>query len=169
MAVNSKKISELPHANSINSADRVLFLRTPASNNSVRTISVDDFAESIKPLTQNIIPNTTVVANSVNVTSNGTNPVGFFSYNIGEGKTGCCDLQFHARDIQGYSVTAGRIFIVANTSSAHKVGTFSEVGENAILFDPDLSLSGDTITVYFRRGQANTSDPVNVRFAATIY
>lgn len=61
MADNSKKISELPIASNVASTDRVLVLRSPAANASVRTITVANFSANI------------VVSNSApaNSTSNG--------------------------------------------------------------------------------------------------
>lgn len=61
MADNSKKISELPLATNVASTDRILVLRSPSSNASVRTINFSD-------LSANIIVSNSVPANS---TSNG--------------------------------------------------------------------------------------------------
>ena len=47
MADNSKKISELPTASNVASTDRVLVLRNPAANPSVRTVTVSDFSANI--------------------------------------------------------------------------------------------------------------------------
>lgn len=47
MADNSKKVSELPTASNVASTDRVLVLRSPASNASVRTVPVSDFSANI--------------------------------------------------------------------------------------------------------------------------
>ena len=72
MADNSKKVSELPTTTNAASTDRILILRSPASNASVRTITANDFANSTKLSFAAVIPNTTVVSNSVTVASNGT-------------------------------------------------------------------------------------------------
>jgi hypothetical protein len=61
MADNSKKVSELPTASNVASTDRILILRSPASNASVRTVTMENFSA-------NIIISNTVPANS---TSNG--------------------------------------------------------------------------------------------------
>lgn len=61
MADNSKKVSELPTTSNVASTDRILVLRSPASNASVRTIPFSD-------LSANIIVSNSVPANS---TSNG--------------------------------------------------------------------------------------------------
>jgi hypothetical protein len=47
MADNSKKISELPTASNAALTDRILILRSPAANASVRTITVADFSANI--------------------------------------------------------------------------------------------------------------------------
>ncbi len=61
MADNSKKVSELPTAANVASTDRVLVLRSPSSNASVRTVTLSD-------LSANIIVSNSAPANS---TSNG--------------------------------------------------------------------------------------------------
>jgi hypothetical protein len=168
MADNSKQVSELPLASNVATTDRVMILRSPAANASVRTITVNNFAESIKPLVQNIIPGTTVIANSVTVASNGTSNVAFFSYTIGDGKTGCCDITVHARDATTDSTTAGHILIVANTSEAAASATTAEVGIPGISFDVQPTFTSNSVTVYFKRTDAATSN-VNLRFSVTIY
>jgi hypothetical protein len=168
MADNSKQVSELPLASNVATTDRVMILRSPAANASVRTITVNNFAESIKPLVQNIIPGTTVIANSVTVASNGTSNVAFFSYTIGDGKTGCCDISIHARDATTDSTSAGQILIVANTSTVSASVTSVEVGDNQILLNPNPTISSNVVTVYFTRSDAATSN-VNLRFSATVY
>jgi hypothetical protein len=50
MADNSKKVSELPTAANVASTDRVLVLRSPSSNASVRSVTANDFANSIVSL-----------------------------------------------------------------------------------------------------------------------
>jgi hypothetical protein len=47
MTDNSKKVSELPTAANVSPTDRVMILRDPAGNVSVRTITVANFANSI--------------------------------------------------------------------------------------------------------------------------
>lgn len=168
MADNSKKISELPTASNAASTDRLLVLRNPASNASVRTITANDFANSAKLLFANVIPDTTVVSNSVTIASNGTSNVAFFSYTVGSGKTGCCDITVHARDVTTDSTSAASILIVANTSAAQKQETQVTVGSPAITFEVDPTFSSNVVTVYFTRSAAATSN-VLLRFSATIY
>jgi hypothetical protein len=168
MANTGNKVSELPTAANVATTDRVMVLRDPAGNASVRTVTLANFANSIMPLVQNNIPDTTVTSNSITLASNGTSNVAFFSYTIGAGKTGCCDIQLHARDLNGHNISAGHILIVANTTAASKTETTVQIGSNVILFDPDPTLVSNTITVYFRRDSA-TTDGVNIRFSATIY
>jgi hypothetical protein len=68
MADNSKKVSELATASNVASTDRVLVLRSPAANASVRTVTFSNFCA-------NIIISNTAPANS---TANGL--AGTFAY-----------------------------------------------------------------------------------------
>lgn len=61
MADNSKKISELPTAANVASTDRILVLRSPSANASVRTVPFSD-------LSANLIISNSAPANS---TANG--------------------------------------------------------------------------------------------------
>ena len=168
MADNSKKVSELPTASNAALTDRILILRSPAANASVRTITANDFSNSLKTSFANVIPNTTVVGNSVTIASNGTNDVAFFTYTIGAGKTGCCDIQLHAKDANGHNITAGHLIVVANNTAASKTDTTVQIGSNIILFDSNATFASNTVTLYFRRNSAAT-DNVNIRYSATIY
>lgn len=168
MADNSKKISELPIAANVASTDRILVLRSPASSPSVRTVSANDFSNSLKNSFANVIPDTTVVSNSVSIPSNGTSNVAFFTYTIGAGKTGCCDIIVHARDVTTDSTTAAHLLIVANTSAAEIQPTGAEVGNPTISFNVDPTFSSNVVTVYFTRTGAATSN-VLLRYSATIF
>lgn len=168
MADNSKKVSELPTTTNAASTDRILILRSPASNASVRTITANDFANSTKLSFAAIIPNTTVVSNSVTIASNGTSNVAFFSYAIANGKTGCCDIMVHARDTTTDSTSAAHILIVANNSATASQPTGAEVGSVAISFNVTPTISSNVVTVYFTRTAAATSN-VLLRYSATIY
>ncbi len=168
MADNSKKVSELPTTTNAASTDRILILRSPASNASVRTITANDFANSTKLSFANIVPDTIVTTNSVNIASNGTSNVAFFSYTVGAGKTGCMSMDIHARDASGFNASIGKIYIVGNTSVISETNSLVQIGPNVILFDVDPTLSSNVITLYFRRDSATTSN-VTIRYAATIY
>ena len=168
MADNSKKVSELAIANTVATTDRVMVLRTPASNASVRTVTVNNFVEAIKPLVQNNIPNTTVIANSVTVASNGTSNVAFFSYTIGAGKTGCSNILIHARDTTTDSTTAAHILVVGNSTNAAIGIVQTDVGSPMIDFNVSPTISSNVVTLYFSRGAAATSN-VLLRYSATIY
>jgi hypothetical protein len=168
MADNSKKVSELAIANTVATTDRVMVLRTPASNASVRTITVNNFAESIKPLVQNIIPNTTVIANSVTVASNGTSNVAFFSFTIDADKTGCFEIAVHARDATTGSVTAGSLTVASNTTDLNYAQNFASVGNPTIVLDITPTISSNVFSIYFSRSGAATSN-VNLRYVATIF
>jgi len=168
MANDAKKTSQLGIATALSANDRVVVLTNPASTAQTQTITVTNFANSIIDKVQAIIPNTTVIANSVTFASNGTSNVAFFSYIIGAGKTGCSDITLHARDTVTDSTTAATILTVANNSFVSASVTDIEVGDPTILFDPSPVKSGNTITLYFTRSAAATSN-VNIRFVATIY
>jgi len=169
MADNSKKVSELPTTTNAASTDRILILRSPASNASVRTITANDFANSTKLSFANIVPDTIVTTNSVNIASNGTSNVAFFSYTVADGKTGCLDMDIHAKDVTGgLNASIGKIYIVGNTSVVSETTSMIQIGPNVILFDVDPILSSNVVTLYFRRNSATTSNVI-IRFAATIY
>lgn len=168
MANDAKKTSQLGVATTLSANDRVVVLTNPASSAQTQTITITNFANAIIDKVQAIIPNTTVIANSVTIASNGTSNVAFFSYTIGAGKTGCSDITLHARDTVSDSTTAATILIVANNSFVSASVSSEEVGNNSILFTPSPVKSGNNIAVYFTRSAAATSN-VNIRFAATIY
>lgn len=65
MADQSKKVSELPVAANVASTDRVMVLRDPAGNSSVRTVTVANFGA-------NLTFSNTVPANSVSIGVAGT-------------------------------------------------------------------------------------------------
>lgn len=68
MVDNAKKVSELPTASNVASTDRVLVLRNPASNASVRTVTMSDFSANI------------VISNSVPVSSTSNGIAGTIRY-----------------------------------------------------------------------------------------
>jgi hypothetical protein len=168
MADNSKKVSELPTTSNAVSTDRILILKNPSSNASVRTITANDFINSFQTDILSVIPDTVVVANSITAVSNNTTEVPFFSYQVANGKTGCCELTIHARDTTTDSTTAGKLLIVANTSSVSSSVTSIEVGDNQILLTPSPIQSANIITLYFTRSSATTSN-VLIRYSATIF
>ena len=168
MANTGNKVSELPTAANVATIDRVMVLRDPAGNASVRTVTLANFANSIVTLVQNNIPNTTVVSNSVSFASNGTANVAFFSYSIANGSTGCCDITVHARDANTGSTTAGSLLIVANTSNCVINATTAVIGSPTITFNITPVVSSNVVSVFFTRSAAATSN-VSLRFSATIF
>lgn len=68
MADNSKKVSELPTAANVAPTDRILVLRDPASNPSVRMVNVSIFAANLQ------------ISNSVPATSSSNGTAGTFRY-----------------------------------------------------------------------------------------
>lgn len=71
MADNSKKISELPTAANAASTDRILILREPSGNASVRTITVSAFSANI------------LISNSAPATSTSNGIAGAIRYSAG--------------------------------------------------------------------------------------
>lgn len=165
MADNSKKVSELPITTNAASTDRILILRSPASNASVRTITANNLANAIATLLPIVVPNATSVSNSVTITSNGTTPVSFFTFN-----TDAADIKFHAVDSTSGDITTGEIWCAANNTDACTSVTVAEVGSNKIRFDstPTVNLSSGVVTLFVRRDSAATSN-VLIKYSATYY
>lgn len=165
MADNSKKISELPTTTNAASTDRILILRSPASNASVRTITANNLANAIVTLLPTVISNSTIVSSSVTVVSNGTTPVAFFSFNAD-----AADVKFHAVDMTSGDITTGEIFCVANNTDACTSVSVADVGSNKIRFDstPNVNVSSGVVTLYVRRDSAATSNVV-IKYAASYY
>lgn len=165
MADNSKKVSELPTTTNAASTDRILILRSPASNASVRTITTNNLANAIATLLPIVVPNATSVSNSVTITSNGTTPVSFFTFNAD-----AADVKFHAVDSTSGDITTGEIFCAANSTDACTSVSVADVGNNKIRFDsaPAVNLSSGVVTLYVRRDSAATSN-VLIKYAATYY
>lgn len=68
MATETKKVSQLPTASNVASTDRVLVLRSPASNASVRTVTMANFSANI------------IVSNSAPANSSANGFAGQISY-----------------------------------------------------------------------------------------
>jgi hypothetical protein len=137
MADNSKKVSELPITTNAASTDRILILRSPASNASVRTITASNLANSLTSFLPTVVPNSATVSSTLTVTSNGTTPVEFFTFNAD-----AADLKFHAVDIVSGDITTGEIYCVANNTDACTSVTAADVGSNKIRFDSTPSVNG---------------------------
>lgn len=162
------KITELPAASNAVANDLMVIVKDTSGIPTTSKLTVNALAVSLTPLVQNVIPNTTVTGASVTVATDGTNPVSFFTYSIGPGKTGCCDIQLHARDSNGNNVTAGHLLIVANTTNASITTTTSNVGTDAIVFNHAPTIASNTVTLYVKRGTAASSN-VTIRYSATVY
>lgn len=162
------KITELPAASNAVANDLLVIVKDTSGIPTTSKLTVNALAISLTPLVQNVIPNTTVTGASVTVTTSGLTPVPFFTYTIGSGKTGCCDIQLHARDTDGNNVTAGHLLIVANNTSAYLTATTAGVGSAGIDFNLQPTKSGNTISVYVARDTA-VSTNVAIRYSATVY
>lgn len=68
MADNSKKVSELPTANNVASTDRILVLRDPSGNPSVRTVPFSDVSANL------------IISNAVPANSSATGLAGTIRY-----------------------------------------------------------------------------------------
>lgn len=165
MADNSKKVSELPTTTNAASTDRILILRSPASNASVRTITASDLAKSIAPLLPTVVPNTTVVSNTVTVASNGTTGVSFLTFNAD-----AAEIRFHAYDTNSGDITTGHMYCAANNTEACTYVSVAEVGNNKIRFDEPaaVNVSSGVVTLKFRRDSSATTN-VTIRYAALSY
>jgi hypothetical protein len=173
MTDRAKKISELTVTTSVANTDKLVVLKDAANSTlaSTKSISLSSLAQSITPLVQAPIPNTSVISNSVTIASNGDTPVPFFTYDIGPGKTGCCHFMFHARDNSTNSISGGMLMVVAYGSEANmNYNSVAAIGTNQIGFgiQPTVNVAANTVTMYFARDAAATSN-VNIRYTATIF
>ena len=78
MADNSKRVSELQQSANVTSSDRVLILKSPSLNASVRTITVANLAATMTKATE-LSAGVVRIGNGINVDANGT-----ISTNFGE-------------------------------------------------------------------------------------
>lgn len=173
MTDRAKKISELQVTTSVANTDKLVVLKDAANTTiaTTKSISVSSLAQSLTPLVQASIPNTTVISNTVTVASNGSTPVPFFTYDIGPGKTGCCHIMFHARDNFTNSITGGSLAAVAIGNTANmNYNSVAAIGNNQIGFgiQPTVNVVANTVTLFFARDFATTTN-VNIRYTATIF
>lgn len=172
MTDRAKKISELQVTTSVVATDKIVVLKDAANASiaATKAMSVNSFAQSITPLVQANIPNTTVISNSIVVASNGTTPVPFLVYDIGPGKTGCCQVTLHARDNYTNTITGGSMSVVAMGSEANLVVYTAQIGPTQIGFglSPLVNTAANTVTLYFARDAEATTN-VNIRYSATIF
>jgi len=161
MADNSKKVSELPLATNVASTDRILILRSPSSDPSVRTITTNNFANALLTLLPVILPNSVVTSNSVTITSNGTANVSFFTFDSStNGINDAVNIKIHARDANTGDISTGEIFCVANTTAVNSNVLFAEIGANKIKFNPTPTINNSTgiVTLFVNRESAATSN-----------
>lgn len=173
MTDRAKKISELTTTSTVANTDKIVVLKDAANTTaaSTRAMTVNAFTQSITKLVQAPIANTTSIANSVTVVSNGTSLVSFLSYSIGAGQTGSSDIKFNAVDSTTNSVTTGILVVSVYGAAANLTYTLaSELGTNAVKFDnaPLVNTTSNTVTLYIRRSSAATSNVV-VRYLATVF
>lgn len=171
MTDRAKKISELQTTSSVANTDKIVVLKDAANTSaaSTRAMTINAFAQSLTPLVQAPVPNTTFVANAITVYSNNETLVPWFSYQVPPNKTGCIEFKVHARDDQ--NITTGIIVVAVNSTAVdYNHSVVASVGENTIQFNhyPVQNNSSNTITLYLNRS-ANTTNAISVRYAVTIF
>ncbi len=171
MTDRAKKISELTVTTSVANTDKLVVLKDAANASiaTTRAISISSIAQSLTPLVQASIPNTTVISNTVTIASNGSTPVTWFTYNIGTGSSGCCHVEFHARDTTNAAVTGGFLSVVALGNTANMHYGAASLGNNQIGFDsnPIVNTVSNTVSLQFYRNAATTTN-VTVKYTVTI-
>lgn len=172
MTDRAKKISELQVTTSVANTDKLVVLKDAANTTiaTTRAISVSSLAQSLTPLVQASIPNTTVISNTVTVASTGDTPAPWFSYSIGPGKTGCCHIEFHARDFHDNAISGGFLSVVALGNESNMHYGAASLGNNYIGFDinPIVNVASNTVTMLFYRSPTTTTN-VTIRYTATIF
>lgn len=167
----TKKVTDLTALTSATGDDLLYIVNDPSGTPGSRKITVNNFANSIKSQVSAVIPNTTVVANSITIQSSGTANVAFLSYQFPSGRTGCADINLHARDVSTDEITAGHIYVaVQNSSSIGFNQVVAQAGVNTIDFNitPTVNTVSNTVTMYVRRGASSTAN-VSIRYSITIF
>ena len=165
----TKKVTDLTAITSATGDDLLYLVNDPSGTPGSRKITVNNFANSIKTQVSAVIPNTSVVANSVTFQSSGTANVAFLTYTFSTGATGCADVFVHARDVTTNEISSGHLFVaVQNSSSIGITQSIAQAGVNTIDFNVTPTVTSNTVTMYFRRGAASTAN-ISLRFAATIF
>jgi hypothetical protein len=171
MTDRAKKITELQVTTSVANTDKFVVVKDAANATiaTTRSISLGSLAQSLTPLVQAPVPNTTFVSNAVSVISAGETLVPWFSYQVPASKTGCIEIRVHARDDQ--NITTGIIFAAVNSTAIDFNHTVvASVGQNTIQFNhlPTMNSETNTVTLFFNRAEPSTN-AVTVRYAITIF
>lgn len=167
MTDRAKKISELQATTSVANTDKLVVLKDAANTTaaSTRSMTMTNFANSVKGLIAPQVPNSVYVSNTLTLASNGTSYVNAISFSVTtyDGM----DVTFHANE--GNNITIGKVVVVANTSEANAQYLVTTVGPNPIIVDtaPVINTTSNTVFIQFRRGSA-TSTNVVVRYSATL-
>ena len=167
MTDRAKKISELQATTSVANTDKLVVLKDAANSSiaSTRSMTMTNFANSVKGLIAPQVPNSVYVSNTFTVVSNGTSYVNAFSFSVTDYDG--MDVTFHANE--GNNITIGKVVVVANTSDANAQYLVTAVGPNHIIMDaaPVINTTSNLVFIQLRRNSA-TSTNVVVRYSATL-
>lgn len=170
MTDRARKISELSVTTSVANTDKLIVLKDAANASlaNTRSITVNNFANSISKNIRKDIPDSVVDANTITLASNGTTAVAFFTFSNNDAG----ELYFHAKDLTTGDTTAGHLTLASNSTVANlAVGTgTSSVGGNQILFDnaPTVNNTSGAVTLFFRRESSATSNVV-IKYRVILY
>lgn len=166
MTDRAKKISELQATTSVANTDKLVVLKDAANSSiaSTRSMTMTNFANSVKGLIAPQVPNSAFTSNTFTITSNGTSYVNAFSFSVTDYDG--MDVTFHANESN--NITIGKVVVVANTSEANAQFLVTTIGSNPIILDsaPVVNATSNLVFIQFRRGSA-TSTNVVVRYSAT--
>ena len=171
MTDNSKKVSQLPIAANAESTDRILILRTPSGNASVRTITLDNLTASIR------YANTTV-AGLIKVGNNlSINATGFLGAVVPESIIANTSVAGSVKVGNNLSINAtGFLSVnVANTTTSGVVKVGNNLSVNATGFlnviIPESIIANTTVTGTIKVGNnlsINATGFLNVDVANSI-
>lgn len=167
MTDRAKKISELSVTTAIANTDKLIVLKDAANAAiaNTRSITINNFVNSVKGLISPQMPNSALVSNSFTVTSNGTTYVNAFSFSITTYDG--VDITFHANE--GDNMSIGRLVAVSNTTAANAQYLITQIGSNPIIIDsvPVVNATSNLVFIQFRRGSASTAN-VLIKYSATL-
>lgn len=161
MTDRAKKISELQATTSVANTDKLVVLKDPAGTPLTRSVTANVFALSIRSLILATLPNSTFIANTSTIVSDGTNYVNAFSYSIVD--YDAAEIVFHATE--NNNITIGRALIVANSTTSNAFIDSTLIGSNPIIFDGTIALSSNTVTLQLKRNSASTAN-ISMKYTA---
>lgn len=141
----SKKISELPVANSVGPNDLFLLIQA----NSSMAISANSLGI---PASLTLTDGPIEFSNTI--VANGTNDVLWFQYN---GYT-AVEIKINAFDVTTNDRSFGTIKVTANSSVANVLTSITTIGGNPINVGSNSAVSSNTVSLYFKRASSATSN-----------